>query len=78
MPSKSVLDGVSELLVHGRPVIVDLAVERGKAAQLKEQNVRQKDKRNLYLLNEGGAYLDVLLAFHFVYRLCSRTCCTEH
>lgn len=54
MKSKSVLDGVSELMVHGRAVIVDLAVERGKAAELTEQLVRQKDKRNLYLLNEGG------------------------
>lgn len=55
--SKSMLEGMSELLVHGRPVVVDVAVERGTAAQLKEQHVRQKDKRNLYLLNEGGTLL---------------------
>lgn len=59
--SKSVLEGVSELSVHGRPVIVDVAVDRGTAESLKEQKVRQKDKRNLYLLNEGGTYLSAWL-----------------
>lgn len=62
MASKSLLDGVSELHIHGRPVIIDVAVERDRAVQFKEQKVREKDKRNLYLLNEGGM-------FHMVFSL---------
>merc|ERR1712188_309918 len=43
----------STLSIHGRPLVVDRAVDREKAKSFKERNKKEFDKRNTYLLEEG-------------------------
>jgi nucleolar protein 4 len=55
------------LVLHGRTLDVVKAVTRDVAGKLKDENekARQKvDKRNMYLLKEGGS-LHFLLSFAF-------------
>jgi len=44
---------IKPVLVKDRRCKVDLAVDREKAQKLKETVAINKDKRNLYLMNEG-------------------------
>jgi nucleolar protein 4 len=55
-PSASASKG---LVLNGRTLDVVRAVERGEAGRLEEEGVkkrRKEDKRNLYLIKEGGWY----------------------
>jgi nucleolar protein 4 len=48
---------VQTLVLHGRTLDLTRAVTRDEAGRLREQGERareKKDKRNLYLLREGG------------------------
>ena len=47
------------LVLHGRTLDVTRAVTRDEAGKLKEQGERKRekaDKRNMYLMREGGAF----------------------
>lgn len=47
----------ARFVLHGRTLDVTVAVSRGKAEELRETGERareKKDKRNLYLMREGG------------------------
>ena len=53
-PSSSL---AQSLVIHGRTLDVTRAVPRDEAQKLKDDGERQReraDKRNLYLLREGG------------------------
>jgi len=53
-PSSSL---AQSLVLHGRTLDVVRAVTRGEATKLKEEGERKRekvDKRNVYLLREGG------------------------
>ena len=53
-PSSSMAQG---LVLHGRTLDVVWAVTRNEATKLKEEGERKRekaDKRNMYLLREGG------------------------
>lgn len=53
-PSSSL---AQSLVLHGRTLDVTRAVTRDEAIQLKEEGERKRekaDKRNMYLLREGG------------------------
>ena len=54
------------IVLGGRVISVALAVERGEAKKLEEDNKEKKiklDKRNLYLAREGSTCLHCLLVF---------------
>jgi nucleolar protein 4 len=51
--------------LHGRTLDVVRAVTRDEAGKLKEEGEKKRekaDKRNLYLLREGGAFASPLLS----------------
>ncbi len=55
-PSSSL---AQSLVLHGRTLDVVRAVTRDEAGKLKEEGERRRekaDKRNMYLLREGGMY----------------------
>ena len=55
-PSSSLAQG---LVLHGRTLDVVRAVTRNEATKLKEEGERKRekvDKRNVYLLREGGTF----------------------
>lgn len=48
------------LVLHGRTLAVARAVKRDEAERLREEGERSRekaDKRNLYLMREGGTYI---------------------
>ena len=50
---------VAKFTLHGRVLSVTRAVEREEAKKIKDNNrikKRQEDKRNMYLMREGGLY----------------------
>ncbi len=61
-PSASV---AQNLVLHGRTMDVIRAVTRDEAGKLKQEGERQRekaDKRHLYLLREGSAYVHTFVA----------------
>lgn len=54
------------LVLHGRTLDVVRAVTRDVASKLKEDGERKRekaDKRNMYLLREGGKFCDIYIFF---------------
>ena len=65
-PSASI---AQNLVLHGRTLDVTRAVTRDQAGKLKEVNERRRekqDKRNLYLMREGGPSFLLHVTSHFL------------